>query len=364
MMYIRLYSSILVITLLLIGCDAPENQSVDTQKTPRPVKLYLVKDEANESLRSFPATVEANLGAHLTFRVNGELKSFNVKPGQDVKKGELLAVLDDEDFKIRLSDRAARLELAKSQFQRAKTLVEKNLAANSQFDEAKANLLIAEAEFQKAEQDLHYTELRAPYSGSISKVYVKNRENIVAKQNILDLLNRDLMDVSIQVPEKIIATVKKDSNYKPTVTFDSLPNTHYPLEIKEWDTQADPVTLTYKVVFSLPSPTEINVLPGMSANVHIDLNKIRRNAEQGIWVPATAVFVAENTPVEKGQAHVWKYNAATYGVDLVLIKLGTMKGDRVQVIEGIQIGDAIVSAGVHSIDENSLVTPWVKERGI
>ncbi len=352
----------LFLTLVLTGCseEKPDEPTPDV----RPAKIMTVSVDTQSLVRRFPAIVEANQGANLAFRVSGELEAFPVKPGMEVTQGQLLARLDDEDFRLRLNDREARFELAKSQYERAKTLKEKNLASQSQLDEAQANLLIAEAELERAQSDLEHTELRAPYDGSIAKVFVKNRENIQAKQNILRLLNRDLMDVSIQVPERIMALVKRDVNYHPSVTFDALPGQAFPISIKEWDTQADPVTLTYKAVFTFPSPDTINVLPGMSATVSIDLSKVTEMGLSGIVLPVEAVFVPDDTLAREGQAFVWKYDDTSQTVSMHPVTVGQVHSEGVTIKEGVSDGDKIVVAGVHHLSNGMQVKPWTKERGL
>lgn len=347
---------------LLMACEPAEQTA--SEPVIRPAKIIQVTNQSDTAIRKFPATVEANQGATLAFRVSGEIEAFLVKPGEQVKEGQLLVQLDDEDFKIRLNDRKARFELAKAQYERAKVLEEKNLASQAQLDEAKANLLIAQAELDSAESDLKHTELRAPYAGSISKTYVKNRENIQAKENILRLMNRDRVDISIQVPEHIFARVKRGSNYQPSVTFDALPDQPFLLTVKEWDTQADPITLTYKVVFSLPSPEQINVLPGMSAQVHIDLSQITDTKASQIVLPVEAVFAPEGQTTSNDEGYVWKYDSDSQQVSLHKVTLGQVHQQGVEILTGVEVGEQVVTAGVHSLKAGMKVKPWNKERGL
>lgn len=354
---------LLTVILPLLSACQPTEQS-EPESVVRPAKIITVSNQSDTAIRKFPAKVEANQGATLAFRVSGELESFLVKPGEQVVQDQLLAQLDDEDFKIRLNDRQARFELAKAQFERAKALEQKSLASQAQLDEARANLLIAKAELESAQSDLKHTELRAPYAGSIAKTYVKNRENVQAKERVLRLMNRDRVDISIQVPEHIFARVKRGSNYQPSVTFDALPEQSFLLTVKEWDTQADPITLTYKVVFSLPSPEQINVLPGMSAQVHIDLSKITDTKAEQIVLPVEAVFSPEDKALVKNEGFVWLYDNATSQVRLQKVITGQMHNQGIEILDGVKLGDQVVTAGVHALEPGMKVKPWNKERGL
>lgn len=355
--------SSIVFTMLLTACgDQPEQQIVE--QVVRPAKIFQVQDSELELIRTFPAEVESHQGSLLAFRVNGELASLNVLAGQDVEQGQLLAKLDPEDFVLQLDDRRARFELAKSQFQRFSTLLESKQASQAQFDEAKANMLIAESDFKKAKSNLEHSELRAPFAGSISQLYVENFENVVAKQSILFLQNQELLDVSIQIPERFVARVKKDSGYQPTVIFDSFPDKSYLLTVKEWDTTADPTTLTYKVVFTLPRPENFNLLPGMTGNVKIDLSKVTSVESQGVFVPVAAVFAPADSKLADKERFVWLYNEATGEVYKRQVTVGSIHQQGIEVVTGLKVGDKIVAAGSHYLQEGMKVKPWSRERGL
>lgn len=353
---------LLTTTLLsLIACSEPEQQV--KEEPIRPVKLFNIGHDSQINIRSFPAEVVANQGSYLAFRVNGELIEFPVLAGEHVEKGDLLAKLDPEDFQLQFDERKARYELAKSQLSRIEQLFEKKITSQSELDQATANMQIAESAFKIAETNLEYSELRAPFAGTVAKVFVKNFENIQAKQNILRLETRDLMDVEIQVPEKIVARFKKGTDYHPTVKFDGFEDKEYSLDIKEWETQADPATLTYKVVFSLPVPDDFNLLAGMTGRVLIDLSKVTRSQVAYTILPIESVFSDPQEAI-KNNAYVWLYDENTGQVHKQAVEVGQLHHDGIEVLSGIKEGQIVVSAGVHSIEEGMKVRPWNKERGL
>jgi RND family efflux transporter MFP subunit len=350
------YALLSVFITSLLACSKP--QETITEQVERPVKLLTVESSSQGALRKFPAEVEANQGSYLSFRVSGQLTSLPVLAGQHVEKGQVLATLDKEDFLLQVKDRTARFDLAKSQLERTQALYQKGIASQAELDNAVANLSVAQSALEKAEQDLDYTHLKAPFSGTVSKLFIKNHESIVAKQNIMRLEQRDYMDVTIYVPEKIVAQVKKDLDYSPTVVFDSYPTKSFALAIKEWDTNADPKTLSYRVVFTLPIPTEFNLLAGMTGNVFIDLSQVTRDYESYFILPNSAVFSDE-----QGNSFVWRYHENA-SLEKVQVTLGEMHKSGVEVRSGINAGDKIVSAGVHYLTATSKVRPWQKEQGL
>ncbi len=360
----RLFPLLTLATLLgLAGCS-DNNAAVATSDVVRPAKIFQVTDSALTTMRNFPAEVEANEDSKLAFRVGGQVSEFLIRPGNEVEKGQLLARLDPRDFKLTLDDRQARYELAKSQFERSEAMLERQLISQSSFDQAKSELQVALASLNVAKAELEYTYLRAPFAGSVAKVLVEKHENIQAKQTILVLQTRDQVDVSIQMPENIISRIKKDTGYQPTVTFDSYPDQPFPVTMKEWDTQPDSSTLTYKVVFSLPNPDSVNVLPGMGANVRIDLSKVTDISDTTLMLPLGAVFAAEDKPLSDGVSYVWKVDPQSMEVHRAEVAIGEIKEQGIEIFSGIQAGDQVVAVGVHALHEGQKVRPWTREGGL
>ena len=361
-MHIKKQLLILLMVAFISACK--EEPTKPTAPLVRPVKLFEVKNQNQETMRSFPAEVEANQGSYLAFRVNGELTNLPIRAGEAVKKGQLLAKLDPTDFLLQVDDKKARYELAVSQLDRTASLLAKGIASQSEYDQTKANKQVAESALRKAQTDYEYSQLKAPFSGTIAKVFVKNYENIQAKQNILRLETRDLMDVTIQVPEKVVARVDKTQDYHPKVVFDGFPNQAYDLTIKEWDTQADPNTLTYRVVFSLPVPDDFNLLAGMTGNVYIDLAKITKGQHAYFLVPVESVFSEVNPQTKKVENAIWRFDPITNAVQKVIVQTAELHRNGIEVTGGLNLGDFIVSAGVHSLSENQTVRPWQREKGL
>ncbi|WP_404396778.1 efflux RND transporter periplasmic adaptor subunit [Pseudoalteromonas phenolica] len=355
-------SVIALLTVLTLGCSQ-ENEKSEQIEVIRPVKLFEVKDPTAHNIRSFPAEVVANQGSYLAFRVSGELIEFPVRAGQTINKNDLLAKLDPEDFQLQYEQRKAQFELASAQLKRVDSLFKRSIATKAEFDQALANKQVSESAFKIAKTNLENSELRAPFSGTVAKVFVKNFENIVAKQNILRLESRDMMDVVIYVPERLVARVKKDLDYHPSVTFDGYPDKAYDLSIKEWDTQADPATLSYKVVFSLPIPKDFNLFEGMTGQVSIDLSKITEHHSNAITIPASAVFSSDTEQLENN-AYVWVFNPETLSLSKRQVSVGNIYQDQIDVLEGLNVGEQVVSAGVYHLSEGLKVKPWVKERGL
>lgn len=362
MMVKKLVWLVVLSSLTLVACSkAP--QSTD-EVVIRPVKLFQLTDTHRGAIRQFPALVEPTENARLTFRVAGKLTALQVRPGQHVEKGQLLAALDQTDFKLKQQQAQAKYQLAKAQFDRAESLIKQKLVSQAMFDEAKAQLQVAEADLKTSETNLSYTQMLAPFSGTVARLLVENHENVAAQQAVLELQLRDMVDVVIQVPEDVIASVRRDIAYQPDVVFDSYPSLRYKASLKEWDTRADTATNSFKVVFSMATPKDFNVFSGMTANVIADLAQFTSLDLSALRVPATAVFAANDQPVDHPERFVWVYQPEKQQVQRRAVKIGRLTADGIEIVSGLAVGEQVVTAGIQQLTEGQQVRPWQRERGL
>lgn len=362
LVYMRIFLFI-ILPFYLTAC-INTTESTDTTKPPiRPVKMFTIDEQSSHYFRTFPATVEAVNESELAFRVSGEIIERPVRAGLEVNKGDLIAKLDPKDFKTQVKDKQARYNLAVSQYQRAAKVVKEGHVSQAEFDARKAELLAAEAALKQAKDNLSYTEIYAPFSGEISKVFAEAHEFVETKQPIVMMQSVDNVYIVVQVPEQIIAMVedpKAAEKVKIEVVFDSHPDQVLYASFYEIDTQADLATRTYRVRLLLALPEEIHILPGMSAKASVDLRKLSSKLKNALYIPASCVFQSETD----SKQYVWLYDENKQGVKKQAVTVGEITDQGIEILEGLQVGDQVIVAGVHQIHENMKVRPLVQERGL
>ncbi|WP_419810281.1 efflux RND transporter periplasmic adaptor subunit [Bacterioplanoides sp.] len=363
------YAFLLLLALATTACDQTVEEQQEVQI--RPVKIYQVPQANEVFLRKFPAQVQAAEQSALAFRLSGELLELPVHAGQDVKRGDLLARLDPVNYQIAVDDRQARFDLATLNFKRIKDLYRQKQISESQYDRAKAELDIAKAALEAAQTDLQYTALKAPFTGVIGDVYVDNHQPIAAGSPVAMLQIQNQLEVRLQLPENLMANIAPNVDgvtntqdlYQPEVEFEALPGNRYLASYKEHTAQADKATGSFTVTLTLPRPPSLNLLPGMSASVHVDLNQVLSNAHTQILIPAGAVFQHQDQSIGSNEASVWVVQA-----DMTLtrraIEMGELTQQGMEVMSGLQTGEQILAAGVHHASEGMRVRPWVQERGL
>ncbi|MBB1364288.1 efflux RND transporter periplasmic adaptor subunit [Shewanella sp. SR44-4] len=349
----------LLISLILVGCTPVESAVQDV--LVRPVKLFDVTQSSGNTIRQFPARVEANSRAELSFRISGQLVRLDLVEGQHVKQGFLLAQLDDRDAHNNLMTREAEYDLLLADFSRNQTLLERKLISQALFDSSKAQLKSAKAALAAANDQVSYTRLEAPFSGTIAKRLVDNHQIVQANQGVMTLQNNQLLDVSIQVPEAMAAVLTQDiaNGLAAEVRFSALDDMVFDAKFKEYSTQVTPGTQAYEVVFSLPQPDNVQLLPGMSAELTLaTLNDSQKGFST--VVPISAVDKQD----QNGDVTVWRYQPDSGDVSPVKVTLGRVSTDGVEVLTGLQKGDAIVAAGLSQLSEGMKVKPLRWQRGV
>ncbi|KII75583.1 efflux RND transporter periplasmic adaptor subunit [Vibrio renipiscarius] len=333
-------------TLVLYGCgkDLPPIPEPES----RPAKLFSVTVGNSAFIRSFPASSEAGDRAVLAFRVPGQLQTIDVVAGQSVVKGEVLATLNPDEYQLLAQQAQAQYRLADVQYQRYRKLRQDKVVSEQDFDQAKANRNSARATLDQANANLRYTQLRAPYEGTISIIPAENHEYIAAKQGVMNIQTNQLIKVFFQLPDHLLNRFSSGVDPQASMIFDAFPESQYPLTFQEIDTEADPKTGSYKVTMIMERPNNVGILPGMSGSV-----RVIAASSSATRIPASALFN------ENGKTCVWRVNAQGI-VEKAAVELNDLR----QVLSGLEDGDQVVISGVTGIQAGIKVREWVKERGL
>lgn len=323
-------------------------------------------------------TLEAITTVEVGTQVSGVIEKIYVDFNSQVKKGQLLAQIDETTLKSQVDqgqasvDQAeAELEYQKSTFERTKALHEKNLIAQSDYDlaqynykQAIATLKNAKSELDKAKRNLSYATIYSPIDGIILERAVDEGQTVAASFSTPELFTiaNDLtqMQVEANVDEADIGQVKLGQRVEFTV--DAYPEQKFNGEVTQIRLQ--PVessnVITYTVIINAPNPDK-KLMPGMTANITIMVNEkndilvvpgkaLRFSPDQQlVWsylesiketqpeaqIPATGATI-QNT---KGN-FVWVKKGA--GLERKQIEIGETDGINYELVSGLNEGDELV----------------------
>ena len=339
--------------LLLASCGGQETAE-DTTPKVRPAKLVVVNAATNSRSVDFPAVIEAENSAELTFQVGGNITDLNVLEGDEVTAGQILARVEQRDYQNALAQAQAQYDNAEAEYQRAVRLAEQDAISRSVLESRETNRDIARAALDTAKKTSSDTVLRAPFSGYVSQVYVEKFQNIQAGSPIATIQSRDVVAV-VNVPADLVARTPQFEPVNTRVVLDAARNTDLAATFKEAAGQADAATQTYKVSFSFTSPDNLVVLPGMTGTVSSDFEFFDDIdfVPSGIAVPLSAV-VAEGE-----EKFVWLVDPETNAIARAPIETGMgMSENEVIVTKGLENGNLIVAAGGAYMHEGMIVRAW------
>lgn len=346
---------IILSAMLILPLCACQQENNTKSATPRPVKSVVLGDTQSSVIRHFPGKVLPSRSAELSFEVAGKLVSLPIKKGESVKKGQLLAQLDQKPFEDTQQQMQARYNLNKSQYLRGKQLVKDNFISRSEYDKLLSNYKVSEANLNTAKRNLKDSTLIAPFSGIVADSYVENHEQIKTKETLMSLHDITELDIEIHVPEKFMQKLKDKEQKKDSgdikVRFDAFPKQEFNVKFKEFSSQSDPDTQTYAVVFSMTQPKSINVLPGMSVTITANISNKDINQADYYILPIGAVFSEGNQ-----QSYVWLINPTKMVVYKQAVKTGMMQGGNIEVTHGLKPGMRVVIAGVHQLRDNQAIS--------
>ncbi len=194
------------------------------------------------------------------------------------------------------------------------------------------------------------TTLYAPFDGIISIKYVENFEYVKAKQPIALLQNLNEIDVEIYIPEYIVINIQEGEVKDPQVIFQGLTQA-YPAKLKEFSTQADQSTLTYRAIFTLKSPGNINILPGMTVQLKLSLPDFKYQSNPYNLLPSSAVFH------KNSKSYVFVVDPKTQAVQQQEVTTGDIINHHIKILSGLSEGQVVVTAGAQHLQSGQLVKP-------
>lgn len=340
------------LSILLGACGNGES----AQPTIRPA-MVVQPQPAADAVDTYAGEVRARYEPDLAFRIGGKITRRLVEVGDRVKKDQPLAELDPQDVRLQLeATRAqvaaaeANLQLVRAERDRYRTLLERKLISQSQFDNVEnqyrageARLKQIKAEYNVASNQADYAVLRASQDGVIASRRAEVGQVVAAGQTVFSLAADGEREVLISLPEHAIDRFKVDQPV--AVELWSQPGRQLPARIRELAPAADQQSRTFaaRVAFTAGQvPAEL----GQSARVYV-----KGVGAETLSVPLSALTAEAGTPF------VWVVDPATSTLVRRTVHVGPYGEDRVPVLDGLKAQDWVVAAGVQVLREGQEVRP-------
>jgi RND family efflux transporter MFP subunit len=365
---------ILISLILLVSC---KNKSAETEEQIRSIKYEKVQLSSGVDDYTFSGVAKAQNETNLSFKVAGTLSSINVKLGERVSKGQLIATIDPSDYNIQTNQavsqnegaianaEAAKAQLisAKSTYDRVSKLYESNSVALSEYQQAKAAMDAAQAQYDAAKSQIKttnqqlkaagnqvsYTRLVSPMDGVVTAVLVEAKEIANAGMLIAKVSSLGRPEVEVSVPEIFINKLKLGQ--PALVKFTSFPEQVFNAKVEEIAFASEKST-TYQVILKMENPTD-EIRPGMAAEVGFIINPDKGTSMNEIIAPIKSV--ASGTDGNYAFKLVPDSENGVYIVKKINIEIGDISSGGYIIKKGLNHGDLVAIAGLRALYDGKKV---------
>lgn len=379
----KYFFTALLISLLLIGCGDSESESANTQGggggwasggfgggarvtsvETNPVSFSSISDQ----VRSF-GTIKAQDVIAITPQVSNRITRFYVDLGDTVQQGQILAKIADATFRDQLNQAKAQLSQSEiamqrdsSQYERQKSLLDKDLISASEYDIAfaafrnsQAQLESAKASLTQAEENFSFTEVRSPVRGVVTSRtgeegdLASNGQALFEIANLVGYETRIYLPVQdwrfVKIGQKVSLRVSNES----TATADGVVSRKSP--------QLDPTTGLGEVVITLTNVGS-SIFPGVLTENVIDIeNKPRAIviSRSALVEKVETVVDPESNTIQLDRSYSVFVSKGDSVAELRRLELGIEQGDRLEVVSGLRPGEHIVVTGQQSLQDGGSI---------
>ncbi len=330
--------------LLLGACqsEAPSEAKESAEETP-PVPVETSAPVRGDVYAMYTGTapIEAYAEADVIAKVAGEVRELLVEEGEQVSKGQVLARLDGERLRLELNESQAKLRKLQRDYERNIDLKAKGLISDGDFEKIKYEMEALEAAFNLASLELDYTQIRAPIEGVVAERFVKLGNTISEGDALFKVTSLDPLVAYLHVPEREYRHI---SPGQPVgIEIDALADETIVAAVSRVSPIVDPQTGTFKITVEIVDKTR-RIKPGMFGRIGV-IYDVHENALQ---IPRSAIIE------DQGAASVFVIDGdrATRRP----VSTGFSNRGMVEITNGLQDGEQVVTVGQASLKQDSRVT--------
>mgnify|MGYP002312229842 CR=1 FL=1 len=265
----------------------------------------------------------------LSFETSGKIVAINFREGTPVTRGELLAKVNDKPLQAQLKRYEAQLKLAENRVFRQSTLLEKDAVSQEALEQARTELATLNADIDIVKSNIALTELRAPFDGVIGLRNVSEGAYASPSVVVAKLTKISPLKIDFFVPERYANQIKPGTRLSFTIEGRQ---ERFEAAVYATESKVDIATRTLAVRAKYPN-TQGKLLPGRFATVQIRMHDI----PDAIAVPTEAIVP------EMGVDKVYLYKSGK--ARAVEVRTGLRTDRSIQIIEGLHVGDTLITSG-------------------
>jgi len=330
--------STLLLLLIVSGCNDPvEKRALSTLPSVL-VQVETLKLGDAPFQTELAGTLQAVEHATISARIAGQIVELPVPVGTQVKKGDLLVKLASAEIDARLQQAKTQLTQAQRNLARETQLQLVNASTRETVKTLHESVQISEAVYREAQAILGYTEIKAPFAGTVTVKLVEVGDLAAPGVPLLQLENGTALEVVIQVPEALAQSLNLETRLPLTVPTAKLA---FDAQIREIAPTVDPASRTTQVKLLLPAAPELR--SGQFARVALGDNQ------------ATSLMV--NSKAIRTNGQLQQVFVADQGVARMrLVRTGAAVDGRIEILSGLQAGDQVVIDASEKLQDGQPLT--------
>lgn len=326
------------VAFVLSGCGQKQKNASPPATSTATVRAQIIESKKRIATEEVVGTVRAKLRSVIEAKVSGKIEQMLVVPGQQVKAGETLAVVDAREVQARYDQAVALSQQAEADLKRLTALLEQKVLSQAEFDSAQAKARVTVASRNEAETLLSYTKVTAPFDGVITRKHADVGDLATPGKPLLDMEDSTALRLEADVPEAVVGRL---------TLGDQLPVRIAALEkeltgvISEIAPAADPNSRTFLVKLDLPG------MPGLRAG---QFGRVAMPVGEtaALRVPASAI-------TQRGQMEL-VFIVSDGKAQLRLVKTGKRLGNEVELVSGVSAGEKIITENAAGLIDGQPVT--------
>lgn len=329
----------------LARLDAAIDSLEPNRKLPL-VQAITLKDTSFTHFIEIQGSVDTKQNIIIYPETSGILEQLNVKAGQRVSKGQVLARVDDGGLAAQVAQAETQLQLAKTTYERQKRLWDQKIGSEIQYLQAQTSLESQKEVVAQLKSQLAKTVIRAPFNGTIDEVMTERGKVVGPGQDLFRIVNLGDMYVSATVPESYLSQVKLGAPVD--VQLNSLGKT-YKGKVRQVSNYINPDNRTFSIEVALPNPDNL-LRPNQVAVLKIE-----------DYTNKAALLVPENVVQQKSGGRLVVYtldNKGKKGEPVAVeneVKTGLKSGAYVEIKSGLKEGDRVITDGAKTVEDGTPV---------
>ncbi len=297
---------------------------------------YIIAPTFMSELVNSTGTLKPDEEVDLAFETSGKIVGINFTEGTHVKKGDLLAKINDRPLQAQLEKLEAQLKMAQAKEFRQRSLLDKDAISQESYDQIVTDVQSINADIDLIKARISETELRAPFDGIIGLRYLSEGSFTTPATKIARLIKTSPIKIEFSIPEKYAQEIK--IGYPVTFVIDGSDKV-FKANVYAVDPKIDIETRTIVLRALYPNINE-ELKTGRYAGITLQMSQV----DDAISIPSEAII-----PEMDGEK-VFIYNNGK--AQSVKVSIGLRTESKVQITEGLKFGDTLITSGIMQLRQN------------